>query len=500
MDIDQYHFKMFEDNLNDILKNPWKEPVIVQDSIPTFPVEDNDEDRLLHNIITFLFISNRLVIPFLSTVYYLCLNKVYFLKYILETYSTREDFAAMFMGSSRLTTHEIFEALKSMSPNNISFLLDKIDCNISVYSKIKEALSLGEESRFEEAIDECNLSSIMPSLKYILFVKQQVNQIKNPPIQNEKEPDFDLETEKQRLQTELESKLTEELNFSPNSKLLHDHKLFFNELWDLMKDPDEHLNSCFPSLYNQYYLMREGGGLNESDNKAFEYIFHQPAFKEQYEKCLKSAKTTKWELPTEFFNKTYKMQCNTSEYFPSFLKHELDLDNIPINKQEMVMILLNKAFETLINNLARPDQINGKKEYKRGYIDDDNITKSSFAHALTGRKVDSEIIPVKWKRPNPLSRKKFDYLNDLCYLVKKLYPSPLTDENNKKIQRYQHIAKVFDFSDGPEGPKELSKLKSSYAKNAGEDMKKIVDDFINDVRDINNKVFPLIDQQPATSH
>ena len=50
MDIDQYHFKMFEDNLNDILKNPWKEPVIVQDSIPTFPVEDNDEDRLLHNI------------------------------------------------------------------------------------------------------------------------------------------------------------------------------------------------------------------------------------------------------------------------------------------------------------------------------------------------------------------------------------------------------------------------------------------------------------------
>lgn len=68
------------------------------------------------------------------------------------------------------------------------------------------------------------------------------------------------------------------------------------------------------------------------------------------------------------------------------------------------------------------------------------------------------------------------------------------------LQRYQHIAKVFDFSDGPVDSKELSKLQSSYANNAGEDMIKIVDGFIDAVRCIKNDVFPPIDQQPATSH
>lgn len=36
--------------------------------------------------------------------------------------------------------------------------------------------------------------------------------------------------------------------------------------------------------------MKDDGGINESDCKAFEYIFHQPAFEEQYNECLEQWK------------------------------------------------------------------------------------------------------------------------------------------------------------------------------------------------------------------
>lgn len=175
MELDLYNIKEFQDGLEDILKNPWKKPVFIQDAIPTFPEENNDEDRIKHNLLKVFFIGKRLLTPYYSTISHLCLNKAYFLKYIIEKYSTKEDFVIMFQGTSRLTTQEIFEAFKGMSYNNISSLLDKVDCPISVYSELKEALVSGDEAGFADTIDRCDLSSILPTLKYILFIKKTIS-------------------------------------------------------------------------------------------------------------------------------------------------------------------------------------------------------------------------------------------------------------------------------------------------------------------------------------
>ena len=59
MDLEQYNFKRFQDGFSDILKNPWKSPLYIQDTIPTFP-EENDEDRPVHNLIMLQFIDKRL--------------------------------------------------------------------------------------------------------------------------------------------------------------------------------------------------------------------------------------------------------------------------------------------------------------------------------------------------------------------------------------------------------------------------------------------------------
>ena len=127
MELEQYNIKAFQDGLEDILKNPWKKPVYIQDTIPTFPEESNDKDRTIHDLIKVMFVYKRLVCPYYSTVGHLCLNKSYFLKYVLETYSKKEEFSILFKGTSRLTSHQIYEAFYGMSPNNASFLLDRID-------------------------------------------------------------------------------------------------------------------------------------------------------------------------------------------------------------------------------------------------------------------------------------------------------------------------------------------------------------------------------------
>ena len=50
MELDQYNFKQFQDGLTDILNKPWKEPVFIQDAIPTFPEEENDEEEKKENM------------------------------------------------------------------------------------------------------------------------------------------------------------------------------------------------------------------------------------------------------------------------------------------------------------------------------------------------------------------------------------------------------------------------------------------------------------------
>lgn len=287
MELDQYNFKQFQDGLTDILKNPWKEPVFIQDAIPTFPIEDKDEDRRKHNLLKTFFIYNRLIIPFYYAIWYLCLNKVYYLKYVLEINSTKKDFIVMFKSTSRLTSHEIYEAFNGMSSNNASFLLDRIDCPVSIYTKLKDALESGEETKFVEAIDECNLSNILPALKHILFIKKQVKQLDSTDSQGDEETYLGFEAEKPKMLYAIETEITEKYGILPNSHLKQESMAFFDELLSLTNNPNKLLESFYPLLFYQYCQMKEGGGLNDSDVKAFEYIFHQPAFEEQYYENLK---------------------------------------------------------------------------------------------------------------------------------------------------------------------------------------------------------------------
>lgn len=352
MELEQYNFKKFQEGLTDILKNPWKKPICIQDSIPTFPVEDTNEDRLMHNLIMLQFINERLLYPYYSTVGYLLLNKMYFLKYILKTYPTKEDFVAMFKGSSRLTSNEIYEAFNGMSPSNASFLLDRIDCPVSVYTRLKESLEKKEETKFVEAIDKCNLSNILPALKYILFVKQQLKEFDSHDPQGNEGTDMSIETIKQKMHYEIETELTEKHGISPNSSLKQNFMSLWDELFELAYNPNELLESFYPPLFCQYCQMKKGGGLNDSDVKAFEYIFHQPAFEEQYERCMKLWETGELEgLFTKRSEEDSQNEDGSKEGF----------DSVAANKKEQQLTPQIEEPQTS----KSPAEIEAQKESER---------------------------------------------------------------------------------------------------------------------------------------
>ena len=522
MDLEQYNFKRFQDGLSDILKNPWKSPVYIQDTIPTFP-EENDEDRPVHNLIMLQFIDKRLLRPYYSTVGYLLLNKVYFLKYILETYSTKADFVAMFEGPSRLTFNEIYKAFNGMSPTNASFLLDRIGCPVSVYTRLKESLEKKEETKFAEAIDECDISNILPALKYILFVKQQVKELNSPEPQGKEGTNMDFETAKQKLLYELETDMTQKHGISPNSQLKQESMAFIGELLKLTNNPNELLESFYPPLFCQYCQMKAGGGLNDSDVNAFEYIFHQPAFEKQYNENLKMWKDGtlkalftkrqkldgysegtdgrevnsvidideneklqtpqivesaaqlpyKWELPVDFFDKSYLDDCDTDEYIPCFLEEQITIDTVVNEKLPELKLRLNVAFQEFIETLA-----------VNGCIDNDYITKASFAHALTGRKVDVRVKKVKWKYSQ--STKDKGWLDNICHIASELFPRYIKDKNHKQLKKFDQIKKVFDLdydSLTPELFQDIrpDKFSSSYGYNADDFVKNAVKKFLNSV-------------------
>ena len=340
MELEQYNIKAFQDGLEDILKNPWKKPVYIQDTIPTFPEESNDKDRTIHDLIKVMFVYKRLVSPYYSTVGHLCLNKSYFLKYVLETYSKKEEFSILFKGTSRLTSHQIYEAFYGMSPNNASFLLDRIDCPISVYTKLKDALESREELKFAEAIDECDISNILPALKFVLFVKNQIKQLDGLGSQNNEAVDSDFETEKLKMRYKAENEMTEKFDVSPSSKFNQENKTFIDELLRLMNNPNELLESFYPPLFCQYCQMKKGGGLNDSDVKAFEYIFHQPAFEEQYERCMKLWETG--ELEDMFSKRSEKNNLG-----------EEVVDSVAANKKEQQTPQIKEPNKEEVKNVSR---------------------------------------------------------------------------------------------------------------------------------------------------
>ena len=456
MELDQYNFKQFQDGLTDILNKPWKEPVFIQDAIPTFP-EVNDEDRPVHNLIMLQFIDERLLRPYYSTVGYLLLNKAYFLKYILETYSTKADFVAMFEGSSRLTFNEIYEAFNGMGPTNASFLLDRIDCPVSVYTRLKESLERKEEAKFAEAIDECDISNILPALKYILFIKQQVKKLDSPDPQGKEGTNMDFETAKQKLLYELETDMTEKHGISPNSPLKQDIMGYYDELFSLMYNPNELLESFYPPLFCQYCQMKKGGGLNDSDVKAFEYIFHQPAFEEQYERCLQLWETG--ELEGMFSKQSEEdslnedggkeavdsVAANKKEQQSTQQIEELDKEEghlYPDSKYEFVPEnyfepgCISKGYIEEHYELVDRVKKHGLQAFvdfinfiaKEGFIENEDEIKALLAYRLTGRMRPEKLEKIIWFKEKSEPK-------ELYYVIK--YFSPRSGKKfSKQMKEY----------------------------------------------------------------
>lgn len=184
------------------------------------------------------------------------------------------------------------------------------------------------------------------------------------------------------------------------------------------------------------------------------------------QKSIPTIETNTWHLPIDFFTESYIDTCGVNEYFPMFLEHKIKLGRVDKEKLHIVKLQLNLFFEDFINWLA-----------EEGYIDNDSVTKSSFAHALTGRKVDGETKTVTWKRAHKGSSIQNNWTNNISYMIRELYPHTISDENGNVIGRYAHLKKVFSFEEG----NRKSSVGSSYPKYADDNFKDKVDGLVKDV-------------------
>ena len=287
---------------------------------------------------------------------------------------------------------------------------------------------------------------------------------------------------------------------------------------DLKKCDKELLCSCkyFAFLF-QYCRIKDSYVSYFGNKNAFEYLFKLPAVRGMYDEGLKYWKQNCWEkklaeyesylldpencedttasisepisqdpvvgsaftwrLPPDFFDNSYIVDCKINEYLQGFLdnKNGFALESVRDVKMPEVKSTLNPAFEDLINYFA-----------SEGYIDNDDVTKSSFAYALTGRKVDIKTKKVTWKRVFYDSEKPMNWLNNMCYLVRELHSYYFKDEQGKRMKnKFMHILEVFEID--PPGDYKLS---SSYAKNADDGFIKKVEDFLEVVRMVKDSVFP----------
>lgn len=255
------------------------------------------------------------------------------------------------------------------------------------------------------------------------------------------------------------------LSLESNSKL---NELSLTVLGEIL------LSKKYKSIWDKYDFDSDSNlelVLLQELGEYFQSIGFVKSQKKSEEVSGDSGKTTQWHLPVEFFDKSYVVECDQDEYIPCFLGDKIKFAALTDTESKMIKVDLNLAFEEFINTLA-----------KKGCIDDDDITKASFAHALTGRKVDVKTITVKWKRSQ--SSKDFGWLNNIFYIGRELYPKYIFDNKQNQIRKYDQIVKVFDLEfESIPSEKQLNykaaiKTGSSYADSADEFIKNAVDVFL----------------------
>lgn len=460
----------FWNSLLDLLKEPWKAPPVIQDH------DSMDEDM-------FGFYFNRLSMPYCIIVWYLCKTKVHFLRYALEN----EDVIPtnLFIQSSRLTSHELYDAFSFLKPDNATLLLDRLDCPVSVYTEIKESLETGDKTRFISAIDGIDLSGITPFLKLVRFLIDKFPKWIEKISDSDQTTDSDAEAEKKKNLFEAENIATRYLK--TNSKEMQLLRLGMKKAENLVEIPDSFFKGWYSVLFYQYCDMKEDGALNESDIKAFEYVFHQPAFEEQYNENLQwwedgimddkmEEYAKEWGFLEIIENKeaidtqsNARASSNDIEQpkkedgwrLQNYLNREIKLD---IKSKLSYCIGFKKSIAEAgsAGDRALTKFIQGIADL--GYIDDDRVTKKSFAYALTGRGGFRGMVikKVTWHHKKEDTREIPESVRVLLFISSNLFDPELT-----RGKTYSQIFEVLNAGTNPciKGGKDQSA--SYYDKVSG---------------------------------
>ena len=228
--------------------------------------------------------------------------------------------------------------------------------------------------------------------------------------------------------------------------------------WDLI--PDVFFDFIYSYHYYLYCYFKEDGAFNESDTLAFEYMFHQPAFEKQYEENLRLWQEKVLEnklveysvlmgVPANFDDKDNndnvgrpyatkseeKASTNKAKTKDTPKKEEWRLQKYLCKKvglDKKSKLPYCKGFKRSIakagyaGDKALAKFIQGIADLK--YIDDDTITKKSFAYALTGRGKFRKmtIIKVEWHPKDSDTREVPESVRVLLYISANLFDSDMT--------------------------------------------------------------------------
>lgn len=421
----------FWDGLLDVLRNPWRKPT---NSSKTIPTPSNNDDL-------FGIYFNRLFVPYCIIVWYLCKMKAHFLRYALDN----DDVIPtdLFSQSSRMTSHELYFAFSVLEPDNATLLLDRIECPVSVYTELKEALTTGEETRFVSAIDGLDLSEIDPFLKLVRFVMDRLPNLVEKLCDSDQNTDLDVEAKKKKSLYDIKEIATSHLGTNSKERRLINFGVKKAE--NLGDNLDSFLRIWYSTLFYQYCWMKKDEALNESDIQAFEYVFHQPAFEERYDENMKWWEDGVLDDKLEEYGKEWgvseiaedepkkKGKSNDDRWrLQGYIRRlpEPGNDHCKGFKESIcqtksdVDIFLTK----LIQGLA-----------DRKYIDNDPITKNSVAYILTGRGgFQTKIKKVEWHHPKEENGRVPESVKVLLFLSSRLFDARKT-EGETYTQMFKHL-------------------------------------------------------------
>lgn len=508
---------IFDDGLREAYENPFRNSQklkgLIENITQDYPVS---------------FVK-EVVAPFFSVARYICNTNTVVFKFILN----RIDSEGAYNDSHRLKPSEIFDVLMELSETNSSIILDRLDCNDGILNDLKESISQKNRDKFIEIIRNNNSKNITPYIVFFGFpnaVRRWIEKNLTEKSAEERvekyggDENIALSSFISDIQHDSMPVLT---SWGSSKEEIHALKKCLLKGREYCSD--YYWLSLYRLLVGYYCSSKEEELLQDEECAVLEAILNQPDIEDLYATSCKEyqldeledklkefvtflfpelapcfppdvqteditdtvveegtdedsgpkdsdcqeetkpliqgnqvpileKRAGSWPLPTDFFEHDFiDFSCPIEEYFPNFLKN---IGTIDFSNEESVekCAYLSKGFSDFINDIAGLN-----------YIENNDETKLAFAHALTGRKVKTSVSKVEWKRPNPLSGKKCDWLNDLCFMVRELYPQTISG-----IKKYEHLKTVFA---GVE-----KNLQSSYADNARGRIKGCVDKFLNCAR------------------